>query len=169
VRRRSARKGVRRREAAPAGERTTTTAASDEAIEAQAEDKRPISLSVTTVPPTTVYLEGRVLGKTPLQTKVSSGPLHLELRDDDLGLRAVRVVDPSGERLSVRFVFRKGILGFQVPEGVMIELDGKQLGRSPLPPLPAYEGLHEVVLISADGKRTKRQVKVARGSITWLK
>jgi eukaryotic-like serine/threonine-protein kinase len=130
----------------------------------------PVTLTVTTDPVADVYLGKKLLGRTPLTTRVPKGELQLTLRNAKLGLEAARKLSPpSGTSLSARFVFNQGWIGIRAKAGLRVLLDGKERGQTPIAPLPAYEGQHAVVLEDGSGPKQKQAVTVKPTQTVWVK
>ena len=123
-----------------------------------------VVLSLTTDPPTEVYLGRRRLGKTPLTASVPAGALDLRFRNRMQRLDASRTLQPRGTSLAVRFVFRRGTLVLALPPGRLVKLDGKLLGKTPRPPVDLYEGRHTIVVLDGPTKlRLRRRIVVPAG------
>lgn len=116
------------------------------------------------------YLGRRRLGKTPLSAKVPEGSVEVTLKNPELGLRTRRTIRTgSGGSVSTRLVFRRdATLGFRVPDGSHIKLDGKYLGRAPRPPVQVFEGQHAVELVDGAGKKKRLRVSVQAGRTAWV-
>jgi hypothetical protein len=128
------------------------------------------TLSLTTTPPAEVYLGKRRLGRTPLSAKVAKRKLTLTFVNRRLGLKTTRQLKPGGSRIATRYVFRKGVLGFKIPPGMRVFLDGKLLGVSPIKSQVVYEGQHTVVYRrQGTRKRYVRRVTVMPKKTAWVK
>jgi len=108
------------------------------------------------------YLGRRRLGRTPLTASVPTGALKLRFREPTLGLDAERALNSSGTSLALRYVFGKGTLELDLPEGSLVKLDGKTLGKTPMAPVAVYEGRHVVVIV-VQGRRIRRELVVGKG------
>ena len=71
-----------------------------------------ITLSVSTDPPTKVYLGRRLLGTTPVTTKIPKRKATLVLRNRKLSVHTTRKINPKGSRISTHYVLRKGRIAF---------------------------------------------------------
>jgi hypothetical protein len=132
--------------------------------------RRPqVVLKVSTDPPADVYHGRRRLGRTPLEARLPRGPLALVFKDPRLGLNVTRRLSPDAARMAVRFVFRKGKITFALPDGCLVKLDGKLLGRTPHPPVEVYEGRHTVLVIGPGDKRRRLQIPVEAGRVTKVR
>ena len=125
------------------------------------------TLLLTTNPITQVFLSGRDVGRTPLRLEVARGQVTLVLKNASLGIHTVRQVRISSDSVSTRFVLGRGILGFKLPEGRKVLLDGKSLGLTPLSPLVVYEGQHDVTMLT-ERQRKQQTVSVRPGKTTWV-
>ena len=128
-----------------------------------------ISLSVSTDPPTKVYLGRRFLGTTPLTVRIPKRKAVLVLRNRALSLHTVRKINPQGSRISTHYVLRKGRIGFGFKNPQQVRVDGKFVGTSPRPPLVLYEGYHQVVAVERRTRRRfNRRVLVKAGQTVWV-
>jgi len=128
-----------------------------------------ITLSVSTDPPTKVYLGRRLLGKTPVTAKIPKRKATLVLRNRSLSLHTVRKINPQGSRVSTHFVLRKGRIGFAFKTPRQVRVDGKFVGTTPRPPLVLFEGYHQVLAVDRKhGWRFHRRVLVQPGKTMWV-
>jgi serine/threonine-protein kinase len=112
------------------------------------------NVSLVSEPATVVYLGRRKLGRTPLQLRLPRRTVQLRLESREIGLIATRTLEAGEEKK--RFRFGKGRLQFQLKPGVYIQLNGKMLGRSPLPtPVKVFEGRHRITVIDPFRYRRK--------------
>lgn len=98
-----------------------------------------------TEPPCDVYLGRRRLGETPLRVALPRRQLVLSFVNPELGLRARRPLGPRAARLRLRF--RQGKIVVRREPGLYVQIDGRMVGRTPVPPVPVYEGRHTVQII----------------------
>jgi serine/threonine protein kinase len=133
-------------------------------------DANKVSLTLSTDPRADAFVGRRRLGRTPLTTRVPPGRVAVTLKNTKLGLRTRRTINTgSGGSLALRLVVHKdATLGFRIPAGRHIQLDGKYLGRTPRPPVKVYEGVHTVVVVDAAGKKKKLKVQVKAGRTAWV-
>lgn len=112
------------------------------------------TLEVATTPPLMVALDGQAMGRSPLSAPVAPGRHRLTFSEPSTGLQLARTVDakPGANRLV--FTVGKGAVTVEAPSGCEVRIDGRVVGRTPLPgPVPVFEGSHRI------------QVKL--GSATW--
>jgi serine/threonine protein kinase len=126
-------------------------------------------VTLGTEPTTEVYLGRRHLGRTPLSVRLPRGRHTLTLRNPQLGLRARRTLLVAKSAVTARFAFYRGQVRFQLPPGRHVQIDGKLLGRTPLPPLHLFEGRYTVTVIEPFRyqKRSFR-IRVRPGKTTWI-
>jgi serine/threonine protein kinase len=165
----------RRRKAREAARKAKEAARmAKEAARKSAQPKRTevsLSLSLTTTPRAEVLFRGKSLGKTPLKAKIPKpkGKLTLSFQNKAVGLNVRRTISGGGTHIATRFIFRKGILGIQVPGGSSVYLDGKKLGRAPIKPRLVYEGRH-IVVVKRKGSRLMKTFRpvVRPMKTTWV-
>jgi serine/threonine protein kinase len=116
-------------------------------------------LTVVTEPPTDVRLGRKRLGRTPLSVEVGRGVLRLTLENRELRLHATRTVAAGDADAEVRYRFQRGKIAFQLQPGRYVQLNGRMLGRSPLPAVSVYEGKHTITVIDPF-RYDKRQYRV---------
>jgi serine/threonine-protein kinase len=77
---------------------------------------------------------------------------------------------PDATRTSVRLKSAKGRIVVHVWPYATVTLDGKLLGSTPLPPIPASEGSHLLVIENTQlGARKEVRVRVRAGQSTQVK
>jgi hypothetical protein len=120
-------------------------------------------------PAVEVLFRGRNLGRTPLRTRLPRRRLRLTLRNPALGIEVAREVDARRPHLELAIRLGRGHIAFDLAPGVHVALDGRALGRPPLPPVAAYEGQHVAVITSAFRYSSRRvPVRVWPGRTTWV-
>ncbi len=128
-----------------------------------------ITLSVSTDPPTKVYLGRRLLGTTPVTTKIPKRKATLVLRNRKLSVHTTRKINPKGSRISTHYVLRKGRIAFAFKTPRRVRVDGKFVGTTPRPPLVVYEGSHRVLAVDQKRRwKLMRRVKVKAGKTVWV-
>jgi serine/threonine-protein kinase len=128
-----------------------------------------VLLALSTQPATEAYLEGKRIGRTPLRAHLPAGQHLLTLKNPRLGLWVTRTIRATGRAKTARFVFGWGRIRFRVKPGRHVSLDGRALGRAPLPPVAVLEGRHAVVVTEPFKYRQQRfSVTVKRGGTTWV-
>ena len=128
-----------------------------------------ITLSVSTDPPTQVYLGRRLLGTTPVTTKIPKRKAILVLRNRKLSVHTTRRINPQGNRISTHYVLRKGRIAFNFKTPRRVRVDGKFVGTTPRPPLVVYEGSHSVLAVDRKRRwKLMRRVKVKAGKTVWV-
>ncbi|MEO1228765.1 MAG: serine/threonine-protein kinase [Myxococcota bacterium] len=123
-------------------------------------------VTVLTEPGAEVFVDGDALG--PAGPEGRAGPFLLPE-----GSRLIRVVQAelrferersvevtAGRTYETEIRARKGFLQLRVSPWAQVAVDGKAMGLTPLPRIPLYEGVHEVVLVNPDMKA--RRVVTAR-------
>jgi hypothetical protein len=128
-----------------------------------------VLLALSTQPATDAYLGGQRLGRTPLRARLPAGRHRLTLKNPRLGLWVTRTIQASGRFKTARFVFGWGRIRFRVKPGRHVALDGRALGRAPLPPVAVLEGRHAVVVTDPFKYQKQRfSVTVRSGETTWV-
>jgi serine/threonine-protein kinase len=125
----------------------------------------PATLAVRSVPATQVFFEGRLLGPTPLETRLDPGAGMLRLRNQELGIDyRVGLQLSADARSEVNKVFGRARLKVSVEPWAEVTLDGRSLGETPLPAQSVYEGEHLLTLRNPTlGKRETVQVHIRSG------
>jgi serine/threonine-protein kinase len=110
-----------------------------------------LELSVT--PPVNVSLNGKPLGRTPLTVSLPPGHHMLKLSDSEKGINVTRAVTVNrGGTTHQSVELGKGLLTVHIPEGAVINLDGKTIGNESIRDLSVYEGAHKLVVVSNGAK-----------------
>ena len=131
---------------------------------------REVELRLTSEPPVEVHLRQRRLGRTPLVVRLPPGPVTLILRNREQNLEARRSLELEGEVMARRLQFtRNASVGFRLQADFRIELDGRFVGTSPLPPFWVFEGEHHVTATDPKtGRRWSARFGVAAGETRWV-
>ena len=97
-------------------------------------------------PDVSVFLENRPLGHTPMSIALPPGEHVLMLVDKARGINTQKriTVRETAEPMTFRINLALGSVFFRAPEGAEITLNGKLLGRAPIPEQALYEGEHRL-------------------------
>jgi len=127
-------------------------------------------IRLQTVPWTEVYLDGGLLGKTPLQREgIPAGQHTLTLINGEAGIRAsLSVTIEAGEILKQRISYQ-GSLRVECEEPAHVLVNDVPAGTTPCDDIPLTAGTYTVVLRSLDGDRERRfQVQVHPDRVTTV-
>lgn len=118
-------------------------------------------LGLVTEPGSDIYVDGDQVGTA--DSTGHAGPFELEP-----GPRLVRVVKPSvgferqrsielgaGQNKEAEIPARRGFLTLRILPWAEVEIDGKPMGVTPIPPIGLFEGVHDVKLVHPDSGATK--------------
>jgi hypothetical protein len=118
-----------------------------------------------------IFVDGEPQGLTPQRIAVSAGVEHLvEVRKEGLVSYQETVKLRPGERRQVLALLQHS--GSPVPMGVLVVrvnapatvyLDGKLIGRAPLPPLPLPARAHLLRIKAESGASQRRRVLLKKG------
>ncbi len=122
-----------------------------------------------------IFMDGVQVSKTPSRVEVTAGIEHLiEVKKHGFQSYRERVKVEVGEKLEFdadiyplgRRPVPKGWLRFQSKSKVMVYLDGRQLGSTPLRRIRTRARTHRVKFVSLDKKHSKRmRVAVKAGEV----
>lgn len=113
----------------------------------------PPGLDITTSPPLEVVVDGQTAGRAPLLVELTPGKHQLTLSDAAKGIRVVKTVTvPQHGKLKQSFSVGKGKVTISAPAGSMVLLDGKAIGRAPVPDFDAWEGAHKIAVTMGKAK-----------------
>ena len=109
----------------------------------------PVSGWLTVKAPVTIEIReaGRLLGTTDSdRIMMSAGRHELQLQNDTLGYKAIRVVQvPPGRVAPISVELPQGTLNVNAAPWAEVWIDGKRVGETPIGNLPIAIGPHEVV------------------------
>ena len=129
----------------------------------------PVEVSITTEPGTLVTMGKRRLGVTPLKARIPKARTVLLFRNHKHKLHATRVITPHGDRITARYVFRKGKIGFRSSSPAEIKIDGRIKVTTPMPPVELYEGKHTLHMrVIKTGRKVRKTVLVTPGRTVWV-
>ncbi|MBI2611772.1 PEGA domain-containing protein [Candidatus Gottesmanbacteria bacterium] len=144
-------------------------------------------LKVTSIPPSSVYLGDKLIGRTPYEDKVSSGEQVFKLIPEGTGNNAVtwqtRIdlnsgvltfvnrelgdteLSSAGEILTLEKITEKDaqIAVITNPDGSVISLDGQEKGTSPLIMRNVTSGDHDITISSPGFLSRTLKVKATEG------
>src|SRR5262249_29020267 len=105
----------------------------------------PSSLQVTAEPPLEISIDGHSFGRSPVDVPLTAGTHTVVLSDRDKGINVTRAVKigPSG-KTPLHVIMGKGFVEGMSPQGAMVFIDGKLLGRAPLKEFALFEGRHQI-------------------------
>lgn len=153
-------------------------------LTAQFESGRPVQLEITLAPRQAellvtsnpimgahIFIDGEAAGRTPQRIAVSAGVEHLlEVRKEGLVSYQETVKLQPGERRQVLALLQRsgaslpmGVLEVRVNAPATIYLDGKLIGRAPLPPLPLPARAHLLRIKASSGATRHRRVVLKKG------
>lgn len=136
----------------------------------------PAKLVILTEPGSEVFADGEPLGQAgdtgeagPFE--VRPGQVLVRVKNAPVGFERQRQVGlEPGQNYQFEIRPRQGWLRIAVAPWARVTIDGKELGLTPLPKVPLYEGVHEVILENPDiSKRYRTTVRVQPGELAELK
>ncbi|MEM7676910.1 MAG: PEGA domain-containing protein, partial [Myxococcota bacterium] len=110
-----------------------------------------------------VRKDGKKLGTTPLSVAMNPGSHTLLLRSRRRGVsREVTVNIEQGKTAQIKVELQYGVFKVLSRPWAEVFLDGKPLGKTPLT-VDAYEGKHQLKLVSPDGDERTQTIIVEPG------
>jgi eukaryotic-like serine/threonine-protein kinase len=104
-----------------------------------------VAVSISSTPPTELFLEGKSLGKTPWSGRLAPGKKVFTLVNAEELIKATRVINVRGEPVEQNYSFEKGFVTVNAPEGSLIFIDGNKVGAAPIRgEIPVPEGSHRI-------------------------
>ena len=104
--------------------------------------------------------DGGPLGRTPVIVPLTPGRYLLSLSNSSLGIQTARTVTVGPEgKTTVRIYLNKGFVNVTAPEGAVVQVDGRNVGKAPVEELDLYEGSHRLVVI-VNGARWQKSFVV---------
>ncbi|MEW5848718.1 MAG: PEGA domain-containing protein [Myxococcota bacterium] len=124
-----------------------TPSAPEEKAAAAPEAPKPSQLSITASPAGEIYVDGKLVGRSPITTTVKAGQHKVRLKAKGEGVDIQRTVKVNaGATKEVSLEAGKGTLIVDAPAGTQLYIDGKLVGTLPVQPLSLYEGSHLAVV-----------------------
>ena len=108
------------------------------------------SFELESSPPGLVRVNGKLVGTSPVRLEDQlPGSVRVEVYDTAKAFSRMQTFELSpGDNGTKRVVIEEGVIEFRIRPYAMVWLDGKQLGVTPFPAVPAYEGHHAVHLVN---------------------
>ncbi|WP_224360729.1 protein kinase domain-containing protein [Hyalangium versicolor] len=100
--------------------------------------------------------DGGVIGRTPVTVPLPAGRHVISFSSPSLGINTARsvTVNPLG-RTTARFYLNKGYVNVRAPEGGVVQVDGRNVGTTPVDELDLYEGQHRLT-VTVNGARWQK-------------
>jgi len=108
---------------------------------------------LTVEPPVEIAIDGRKVGRSPVNLPLSPGKHAIQFTDAGRGInvsRSIHVADKG--KTSQRLVIGKGTVEVSAPDGATIFIDGKPVGKAPVPEIPVFEGKHQILATLGSAK-----------------
>lgn len=105
-------------------------------------------LVVESDPAGRIKINEREMGKTPRTfTKLPAGAVVLEIYDPDVPFSKKQLMTLSpGDNGTKRVIVSREMVDLKIYPQAKVNIDGRDVGLSPLPPIPLYEGKHRIRL-----------------------
>ncbi len=114
-------------------------------------------------PAVDVSIDGRHLGKSPIDIPLPPGRHLLSLIDKERGIRVSRNVQVRSKgKTSIQLSIGKGSVEITAPAGAAIVLDSKPIGKAPLGKLEVFEGSHHI-RVNFEGAKWHQDFSVRSG------
>jgi len=139
---------------------------------AQARASSRASFRVTSNVPGLVRVNGRRLGRTPVEVRgIPAGKVDVEVFDARVGFSKKQTFDVrAGDNGILALDMGKGSLQLWVRPYATVMLNGKSLGQTPIAPIELYEGRYKFKLVNAElGKEKVMEYVVHAGGNHVLK
>ncbi|HYD43436.1 MAG TPA: PEGA domain-containing protein [Anaeromyxobacter sp.] len=117
--------------------------AAPEPAPAPATPPRKLSMSVSSVPPGEILVDGKRVGRSPLVVEVTAGEHEVRLRDRAEGVDVRRRVKVHAPATPVHFKLARGTLEVTAPPDTEVIVDGQPVGLGNQR-VELWEGWHEV-------------------------
>ncbi len=133
-------------------------------------------LTILTEPNASVFINGERLGAANEEGRagpfeIRAGGALLRVSSPKIGFERQREISiESGQRYEVEVQARQGWLRLAIAPWARVRIDGKEIGLTPLPKIPLYEGVHSVELVNPDiNRRHRSTVRILPGKQADLK
>ncbi|RME27104.1 MAG: PEGA domain-containing protein, partial [Deltaproteobacteria bacterium] len=131
----------------------------------------PAIVSINSKPWATVYIDGALVGTTPVANlKLLAGKHRIRLVNSELKAEKRFTLElRSGQRVVKKVEFAKGKLLVKANPWAHVFINGRKVGTTPLPPQPLYEGRYKVVLKYPPlGREEEKTVTITEGKTTMV-
>lgn len=130
------------------------------------------TLQITTEPWAEVLVDGKSMGYTPKLRRIelSAGLHRLVLRNPLCRPRTTKIAIPADEIVirHVKLEVLPARLELKAPPGWNVFIDGRLVGKTPLPPINLTHGSHQLRAARPSGEQRLRKVRVTAGRTTTL-
>ena len=113
----------------------------------------PPTFVLEVTPAVDVSIDGKAMGRSPVTAQLTPGKHTVTLRDHATGINDTRTVmlQRTGKQ-TTQLSLKKGFLTVAIPDGALIQLDGKPLGKVSIEDVPIWEGSHKLVVFLGGAK-----------------
>lgn len=114
----------------------------------------PPSIELNVTPEVEVLLDGKSLGRSPIRMPMEPGKYKVTLKEPSKGISTTRtlVVKETG-KTKQDYSIGQGAVTVAAPDGAVIYIDGRAMGKAPLSgDLAVYEGSHQILVTIARAK-----------------
>ena len=105
-------------------------------------------------PPVEVFLDDKLLGRTPIKVRVPTGRKTFRLVNKDQGVSTARTFTITGGETTTESVrLGKGYVQLSAPEGAQVFIDGRRIGSAPIRgEIPVFAGSHKLEVTIGNAK-----------------
>jgi len=104
-------------------------------------------------PAVEVSLDGRSLGRSPVQLSLPVGKHTVQLNDPERLIHVSRTITVGPKtKTSVHLALRTGFVKVTAPQGAQISIDNKSMGTAPLEEFSLFEGRHRIFVTLQSAK-----------------
>ncbi len=110
-------------------------------------DEGPPSLALTVEPPVTLTIDGKPSGRSPFNGRLAPGQHIVLLVDKIRNISTSRAITvrPKG-KTQEDIVLGRGSVSLTAPDGAVVFIDGRRMGKAPLKEISLWEGRHKAVV-----------------------
>lgn len=111
-------------------------------------------LALTVEPRVAVKIDGKPVGRAPVRVPLPPGRYKIELEDRGRGIDVTRYVRVAARGVTEEEIYlQKGFVAINAPPGAIVAIDGKRVGKAPLPrEVEVYEGSHKLEVTMGKAK-----------------
>jgi hypothetical protein len=119
------------------------------------------TIQILSEPDVVISRNGLELGRTPITITLPVGTVALQVANREQGLsRTMNLEVQPGVNTSTRWGFSRGRIEVRAPAGTQVTIDGRYQGKTPLPAVALWPGMHTVEVAFPKGGKDKRRVDI---------
>lgn len=111
------------------------------------------TLELVVEPAVDLIIDDQPVGRSPFRGPLAPGRHTVKLKNESKGISTSRVITVSESGITREEIYlAKGFVNLSAPDGAIVFVDGKKVGRAPIGEHEVYEGSHKILVTIGKAK-----------------